>query len=428
MAQACPLNLIRCAQTQDSADGIGGAWAWHARFPEALAGEWTHLCGMDRPFFQPAFLRVLDEDPALERAYLVFQKEGRLLAAFAFQRGVLDGRQLGDFAPEQKEEARIPWPPALLRYGRKRLREIRWPLAYLGTPLAPDDPGYALDASLQQRRTELLADAFARIGQCWNGLRADLALNQSGLPAGFAALEAEPEFVLELPVAWSTFEDYLAALQSKYRVHARRMLKASRRLQRRELDLEDIRAGQAHWERLYGQVSARADFSLAEAGPGHFARMKAAYGPAFRFVAWYLPEADRMHDPLASDGSIMKQFPLDHCIGFQSALLERQQAHPDLGGTLHTRFIGLDYQRGGPFRLYNRMLYNYLEMALEAQCSKVDFGRTAAESKSVIGAEPRPTQFAFRYRNRLFNPVVGLLAAEARPPAWQERHPFKDAP
>jgi hypothetical protein len=400
-----------------------------------MAEAWSRLAGPERPFFQPAFLKVLDADPALQRCYLVHEVQGRLVAAFAFQHGLLDGRQLGDFAPEQQEEARMAWPAWLLRLGRARLRDIRWPLAYLGTPLAPDDPGYALDERLEDGRRAWLADAFARIGRQWPDLRADLSLYQAELPAGFAALEAEPEFVLEIPDAWKTFDDYLSALQSKYRVHARRTLKASASLVRRELSLEAIASGEAQWEALYQNVASRAGFSLAKAGRGHFARMKAQYGPAFRFVAWYL--ADEQH-PSSNEGAAPLQHPtvpalhgqpddaapgLDPgtCIGFQTALVESAASSK----TLHARFIGLDYRHVRHYRLYQRMLYDYLCMAIDAQCARLDYGRTAAESKSVIGAKPQKTHFGFRYRNRLLNPVVGLMAAEARPPAWQARHPFK---
>lgn len=411
MSVAFPLNLIRCNQGRDAAMALNGTWSLHGRFPDAMEQSWNQLAGARRPFFQSVFLRVLDADPALKRCYLTYELDGRLMAAFVFQHGILDGRQLGDFAPEEQAEAKTPWPPALLRFGRARLQRLRWPLAYLGTPLAPDDPGYAIASDLDAQSRTLLGDAFARIGHHWQDLRADLALAQSGLPEGFAELEAEPEFLLDLPDSWNAFEDYLADLQSKYRVQARKSFKASQSLERRELDVDAIASGEALWTSLYAQVSDRAGFSLAKAGKGHFARMKAQYGADFRFVAWY-------------QGSEVGSIRTTTCIGFHTALVEEDAERK----TLHARFIGLDYALAQSCRLYQRMLYDYIDMALERRCKRLDYGRTAAESKSVVGAKAFSTKFAFRYRNRLINPVVGLMAAEARPPKWTERHPFKEEP
>jgi hypothetical protein len=52
-------------------------------------------------------------------------------------------------------------------------------------------------------------------------------------------------------------------------------------------------------------------------------------------------------------------------------------------------------------------------------------GRTASESKAILGARPEPGPIGFRYRHPLLGPVAGLLAREARPRAYVPRHPFR---
>ncbi len=383
-------------------------WTVHGRFPEAHAEAWAALTGEARPFLSPAFLRALDAAPpesvgdgGSRLCLLATDAEGPA-AAFHFQRVLLDGRQFGDFAPATTGQARIGWPQPVLDFGRSRLRAIRWPTAYAGTPLAPEEPGCAFHPRLDaDARRRLLREAFRQVHAAWPGLRVDLASGPAAEQPGFHRLEAEPDFVLDLDPAWADFDGYLAALKSKYRVLARRTLRAADGLERRLLDATDIAADRDRWTTLYHAVTRRSDFLLARAGERHFEAMKAAFGDAYRFTAWYAPDG--------------------RAVGFHSALCT-----PAAGGTeLEARFIGLDYAFAGPRRLYPAMLYAYVEEALRLGCRRVRFGRTASESKAILGARPEPGPIGFRYRHPLLGPVAGLLAREARPRAYVPRHPFR---
>ena len=53
--------------------------------------------------------------------------------------------------------------------------------------------------------------------------------------------------VLHFPPEWQSFEDYINALQSKYRVRARRIQRQAADLLRVELDAAGIRKEQASW-------------------------------------------------------------------------------------------------------------------------------------------------------------------------------------
>ena len=364
------------------------------------------MAGSDRLYFEPSFLRALDAASPGQRTYITASNQEGLAGAFVFESAVLDGRDLGDYVPANAAEAKMAFPEPVVRFGRRRLEDIRWPVLYLGTPLAPQDPGFAFRHGLPEAECLLLLDqAFQQAQALFPDTRAELATGLATQLDGFYILDAEPDFSLSLDPSWRTIDDYLAALQSKYRVKARRVLKDAASLERRELDLSAIREQRASLYALYRQVSDRAGFNLALAGEAHFETMKASYGERYRLIAWYAP--DNKEQPL----------------GFHTALL----GEASLSQTLRARFVGLDYAHAEQHKLYPRMLFDYLELAMTHGCQQIHFGRTAAESKSAIGALATNSPYGFRYRSPWLNPVIGYLLREARTPPWTQRHPFRDS-
>ena len=105
-------------------------------------------------------------------------------------------------------------------------------------------------------------------------------------------------------------------------------------------------------------------------------------------------------------------------VGFITAFTENE--------LYEVHLIGLDYSISSSNRLYNRILYDMIELGIEGNFKTISFGRTANEIKSTIGAVPERMICYMKHRNFLLNQFTGLVLKVFKPQPWQQRHPFKN--
>lgn len=213
----------------------------------------------------------------------------------------------------------------------------------------------------------------------------------------FHPFTTEPDMFLLVNRDWQSFEGYLGALSSKYRVRARKVLQVSEPIKRRELSAADIAAQQASLERLYNNVVNHVAFNMATLNTQFFLKVKAMYGDRCSIFGYYL------------DGVM---------VGFACLF------HVD-PGMLHIHYIGLDYEVNKTHKLYNRMLLDFVRFAIEHDLEKVHFGRTATEIKTTIGAEPNPLQAYLRMSNPLVNASLPYFLKRIKPQPYTARNPFR---
>jgi len=108
----------------------------------------------------------------------------------------------------------------------------------------------------------------------------------------------------------------------------------------------------------------------------------------------------------------------DVLIGFTTFFIGENQSDAHL--------IGIDYSANKQFSLYQNMLYDYIEEGIKVQTKSIDFGRTAMEIKSTIGAVPVESQVLVKMRNPLLNGLACLLMDSSAPVPWIQRHPFRE--
>jgi len=73
---------------------------------------------------------------------------------------------------------------------------------------------------------------------------------------------------------------------------------------------------------------------------------------------------------------------------------------------LEAGYIGLDYEYNFDYAVYQKMLYDYVDDAIQNNLKELRFGRTAEEIKSCLGAEPVDMMLYVRHRNSLSNKVI----------------------
>lgn len=212
----------------------------------------------------------------------------------------------------------------------------------------------------------------------------------------FTATQVLPVMQMKLDSSWNSFEDYLAAMGSKYRIRAKAARKKGKELKVQRWDTEKIIDHIDAIMDLYDQVYQRARFRLQKVSKDYFVQLSKMDSNKFIFNAWL------------EEGNL---------VGFSTMILDRGRADAHL--------IGLNYETNKTHSLYLNMLYQYVEDSISEKANLLDLGRTAMEIKSTVGAVPVDLSVYLKLKNPLLNGLACMLAGSAAPENWVQRHPFK---
>jgi len=255
-------------------------------------------------------------------------------------------------------------------------------------------PGVA-EALYRIRRAERLT------GQTNFVMVKDLSAQQPGAEVlrrfSYRPLETEPNMALEIRSSWRSYDDYLAALDARYRRSARDHMKKFAAMGCVMEPLTDLGAHGKRLHELYLAVHNNASVRLVTLGEGYFAALAAAAGDDFRCT-------------IARRG--------DEILGFVTTVRS--------GDTAVAYYIGFDREAAAAgVPLYLRLLHTTVVDAIGWGCKRLSLGRTALEPKAALGAKPEPMCVWLRHRVPTLNWMIrGLLGAVPHAEA-PERSPFK---
>lgn len=279
-------------------------------------------------------------------------------------------------------------------------------LVFCGNLLHTDGPGFVC---LPGRPAAALLHALAEAARTAADPHHKLVVAQedrwagSADPAQLAAhgyqevAVLQPTMNLALDPDWRTWEDYLAALRKKYRQRAR----AARR---RATGLVRTRHPGCAWlrhapemHRLLQPVLARADLSLVPLSVDVLQTLAA--GLEDRIVVHTYATEEQL-------------------LGFGLSIAD--------GPTLHAVLVGVDPEANQAHRLYQNLLYDFVEEAMRQQVSTLALGRTALEIKSTVGAAASSPRLLLRHAG-LLQPVL-VAAARAVPiHTWTPRRALRSS-
>ncbi len=208
---------------------------------------------------------------------------------------------------------------------------------------------------------------------------------------------SQPSMCFSIETAWTKEQDYVDALSKKYRDQYKRARKKADGIEKRQLSLSEIIDHEDRIYELYYHVAENAPFNTFFLAKSHFSALKENMGDAFRFFAYF--EAGKL-------------------IGFNTLF-----QHDDI---LETYFLGYDPSIQKEKMLYLNMLYDMVGCAIVNQFKHINFGRTAMEIKSSIGAVPVNMygfmEHQYPWINCYLSSIFQLLEPEV---SWIQRHPFK---
>ncbi len=225
---------------------------------------------------------------------------------------------------------------------------------------------------------------------------ASLKITHSLKEANYYAFKAEPNMQLHLLENWQTFEDYLASMKTKFRVKAKKALQQSADLKIEKVTLKNIEEQLPEMTALYKRVASKADFNLGDFNLETYKTLKEKLGDVYILKTYWLE---------------------DKIVGFMSGMVNNT--------SLDAHFVGIDYQLNREYAIYQRMLYDYIGIAIDKKLKTVNFGRTASEIKSSVGAVPENLTMYVRHKKSMTNHLLKLFLQKIAPTPFQQKFPFK---
>lgn len=207
----------------------------------------------------------------------------------------------------------------------------------------------------------------------------------------------EPNMRLQIHENWQSFDDYLASMKTKFRVKAKKAFKLSTAIRIEDVSLNNINQILPKITTLYKKVASNADFNLGNFNLESYKDLKEKFG----------------------DNYILKTYWLeDKIVGFISGVINKN--------SLDAHFVGIDYQLNREYAIYQRMLYDYIEIAIYKNLKTINFGRTASEIKSSVGAVPQNLTMYLRHKKSITNKILKLFLQRVQPTPFHQKFPFKN--
>ena len=371
-----------------------------SNFPEEL---WNSIVPADRSFLSIGYLRALaDSDKNVMSARAaIFRRDKKIVGVGVFQ--------ITHFTTS--EDAYSNWFLRILNglTSLIRGRHIHNVLI-CGNALATGEHGcFFLPSVSHEEATSALVSAMDEIAgiESRRGKRICAMVVKDFYPrsASFAShlekfrfktFRIDHNMVMPLLAEWNSFDDYLNAMNTKFRTKAKSAITKSAALETRELDADSISQYLNDLAVLYGNVHNRADFRLGTCDIHVMPAMKRSLGNSFRVMGYFLN---------------------DKMVGFMTAF--------SCGDSLEAHVIGFDYELNRQYSIYSAMLYKYVEWAIAGRASYLIFGRTAAEIKSTIGAYPVDLICAFRHSRFISNALLSRVFHYVKPSPFEQRFPYK---
>lgn len=212
----------------------------------------------------------------------------------------------------------------------------------------------------------------------------------------YASMQVEPNMIIYLQPNWQSFEDYTAALKSKYRVKANRADAKSEALDAKFFTEADIKTYKSELQALYQNTIDNADFNAQILNLATYTYLKSTFKDNFFVKGYFL------------NGKL---------VGFLSAMQN--------GKNLDAHFIGIDYSNNKEYAIYPRILNDYLRLGISTKADQINLGRTASEIKSTLGAIPKPLTCYCKHKRYLPNQILKPFIKNVKIKSFKQHQPFK---
>lgn len=212
----------------------------------------------------------------------------------------------------------------------------------------------------------------------------------------FREFKIDANMVLKIHSDWHTFDDYLASMRSKFRARAKNILKKSEKITKQNFTTGDIDIYKDDINTLYLSVIEKADFKIGKLNASTFKSLKKELNDSFIFTGYFLEHK---------------------LVGFATSFIQ--------DNIIEANHIGIDYEYNTKYAVYQKMLYDYVTLAINKKAHELRLGRTAETIKSCVGAKPVDMKLYVRHGNSISNTLLKPLVELISPSEHEIRNPFK---
>lgn len=372
---------------------------------DELAVEWSNHAGSDM-MFSVDFFRAIEAAPpgGMEFAYvMVYDNTEKLIGLAHCQIRLL---HLSDNLRVDKHEKGI-----LAFVKKQAAKRFKVYTLICGNALVTGDYGLKLlkpmSSSQRYQLQECITDAVAknydpknknvRVAFMKDFHECDKSDEKTLKSSAYHSFSVQPNMTLSIPEEWNSFDDYLGAMKSKYRVRVRRAKKKAEKIVKEELDLDQLWSFKKEIHQLYRHTAESAGFNLFYLSEEYFWSHKKTFGDKFKVYCYRL------------EGKM---------VGFYSIFHNN--------GEMEAHFLGYDPNHNAEHQLYLNMLYDLVEQGINNRHKIIHLSRTALEIKSSIGAVEENMYIYLKHFNKPFNKFVPRLLDYFVPQEkWVARRPFK---
>ena len=202
--------------------------------------------------------------------------------------------------------------------------------------------------------------------------------------------------VLPIHPSWKRMDDYLQSMKTKFRTKANKAIKQSNSLIIKSLSFNEIQDFQDRINELFNNVLQRSNYSYGITYPSTFVSIKKALGDAFSFRG---------------------VFKENELIGFSTGFVHNN--------TFEANYVGLDYNYNFDYAVYQRLLYDYVDQAIQNKVKELQLGRTSELIKSALGAEPVDMKLYAKHKAPLTHLLMSSILHFVSPSTFELRKPFK---
>ncbi len=368
---------------------------------------WDELGCTDNLYFNPNYLSAIaNNHPEIDFWYVVLLDNTKKPIAFATI-------QVVDFLLENVQNELKGFADKIRKIGRSLgLISNRKPFKILtcGNTFVSGEHGIFIKSNLNKQK--VIKELAKSVVQLVNDekqfsykisgfmlkdfIQESLFITDELLEYKYHSFNVEPNMLMQVDPEWIGFTDYLAAMKTKFRVKAKKAMERSFPLETLKIDEHNLANYFSEMETLYKNVSSKAGFNLGSFNLQSYKDLKRNLG----------------------DNYVIKGYLLKgKFVGFLSAMINQSN--------LDAHFVGINYEYNREYAIYQRMLYDYIQLAIDNKLKQINFGRTASEIKSSVGAEPQNLTIYFRHKNHIPNKILSFFINKIQPTPFNQKYPFK---
>ncbi|HEY0261658.1 MAG TPA: hypothetical protein VGB95_01435, partial [Chitinophagales bacterium] len=325
---------------------------------------WHEFIPQEKTLMQFPYLEIIERlhSNQFRFYYVLLEEANKPIAFFYFQETNFFGTNLLPYFPSTEQSNFFKKIGAnFLSFFKLLIAKVRIPMLVVGNIFMTGETGCVCinpDDKEEIHRLQMLAiDAICkcdwRIKVVLNGDLYESQMDElkAYRESNFRKIFVEDDNAMDIS-KFGSYEDYLSALHSKYRVREKRIMKMSEKITSKVLSLEDVLLLQYPIYALYKRVADKVDFKLGELDKHFFYEQKQLLPENYFLRAYFLE---------------------DNLCGFVSLYT--------LDNHAEVHYFGMDYSLLKEYHLYQRMLYDTLQFCIEKNLSHIHFGRTAPEVK-----------------------------------------------